>query len=572
MTVQTTSNETVLILDDDPADANVIRRYLEEIDDRQIEVHHVSNWKNLFTEINRHEPAVLFLDHKLGSVSGLEMLTRLRSSFPYLPVVYLTGQGGEEVAKNAMEKGADDYLSKEGVDASSLMEAMEHACESREKRCRDTVTGLYRSSYLISRMRRSVEFHSTEFFSGSFLLIGLEEFKELNNVLGREMGDQVLRRMGNRIQEVLDGQGVLARWSGGDFACWLRTETSRNELEELTEELVRRMKMAVQLNGNSYFLGAKIGIVENINEEKSPESLFSRADLAQMEAKGNPEKSCEFFGKHLETKREQELTLRNDFKEAVTRDRLADELVLYYQPQISLDDNSLRGFEALVRWEHPEEGLKSPGEFFPVIDKQNLKVELDQAVMDLACRQLKNWEETELNYNLSINVSPPFFLSEGFLDYVFDCIERHDVKPFWIEIEITEDMLVAATEKNVEIIEDLQEKGVHVSLDDFGQGYSSFSYLKDIPFDTLKIDRSLVMEIEENDRVAILLEHILKMGKELGLETIAEGVETPVQYQHVKEYGCDVLQGYLVSRPQPLEDVESRNWPEHIEKSLATSS
>ena len=384
---------------------------------------------------------------------------------------------------------------------------------------------------------------------GAVLFIDLNRFKPINDTLGHVVGDKVLQETANRLRACLRSADVVCRLGGDEFAVGLFEIANREHAANVAQKLLATLDDPVVINGRELKLGAAIGISIFPEDGMDTETLLRQADIAMYRAKQTGPDGMAFFSEDMNQRAIDRLNLEAGLRRAIDR----DELLLYYQPKVNIESGTIIGAEALVRWRHPERGLVPPAEFVPVAEESGLIVHVSNWVLEAACRQIRQWMDAGLPaMHIAVNLSARDF-SSGLPARVQELLERHGIGAEWLELEITEGMLMHHTATVIAMMDEITALGVSLSLDDFGTGYSSLSYLKRFPIDTLKIDRSFVISIPGDADDCAIAGAIVGMSKQLKHNVIAEGVETTDQLMFLKSLGCDEIQGYLFSPPVPAE-------------------
>lgn len=388
---------------------------------------------------------------------------------------------------------------------------------------------------------------------GAFLFVDLNRFKPINDSLGHEVGDRVLMEVAARLRSCLRGTDVVCRFGGDEFVVGLFEITSRQHAALVAEKLLAAMEPPVLIDGRDLKVGAAIGVAVYPDDGGDVKTLLRLADIAMYRAKLAGPDIFTFYSEDMNQRAAQRLALENGLRRALAH----DELKLYYQPKVDIASGRIVGAEALVRWQDPERGMISPGEFIPIAEETGLIVQIGNWVLETACRQARTWQDAGLpTLHLAVNLSARDF-SAGLPGRVQALLERTGISPQWLELEITEGMLMNQTESVIRMMHEVAALGVPLSLDDFGTGYSSLSYLKRFPIRTLKIDRSFVINIPEDANDCAISGAIIGLAKQLGLNVIAEGVESVEQWDFLASAGCDEIQGYLFSPPVPAEKFEA---------------
>ena len=422
----------------------------------------------------------------------------------------------------------------------------------------DALTNLPNRRLLIDRLEHCAALAARSHQISALVFIDLDNFKDLNDTLGHEVGDQFLQQVAQRLVQASRQADTVARLGGDEFVILMEhMGTTENEAMFQTkvaaEKILKAVKLPYDLTGLSHHATCSIGAVLIGEQRLSAQDLLRRGDLAMYQAKRDGRNTVRFFRIELE----RALTFRTGL-ELELRNAITDkQLILHYQPQFNLA-NKLIGVEALLRWRHPERGLISPGLFIPVAEASGLILEIGDWVMRSACQQIAAWGHSPLTAGLqvAVNVSARQFRQPEFVTWILAVLEENEVAPSRLKIELTESMLVEDMEETIQKIQLLKDYGITLALDDFGTGYSSLSYLKRIPIDQLKIDQSFIRDILGNPSDAAIAKSVVALGHAFDLDIIAEGVETIAQRDFLADIGCTKYQGYLFGRPGPAGDIE----------------
>jgi len=422
----------------------------------------------------------------------------------------------------------------------------------------DQLTGLPNRTLLQDRIKQAMANSQRSGAYGALLLIDLDYFKTLNDTLGHDMGDILLKQVAQRLTACVRGEDTVARLGGDEFVVML-VNLSNNLSEAATQVEMIGSKIGAALNNTfelkeaTYRISMSVGASVFLGQQADIDTLLKQADLAMYKAKDAGRNTLRFFDPDMAHDALNRAALENDLHNAV-RDK---QFVVHYQAQIS--GGQITGAESLLRWQHPVRGLVRPGEFISVIEETGLIRPVGQWVLETACQQLEEWSrQPEMSHlTISVNISAHQLNQEDFVDQVLMALERNGANPSQLKLELTESLLVNNLEKIIDKMNALKTKGVGFSLDDFGTGYSSLSYLKRLPLDQLKIDQSFVRDILSDPNDAAIAKMIVLLAENLGLTVIAEGVETEAQRDLLTQLGCHVYQGYLFCRPLPHNEFES---------------
>lgn len=416
----------------------------------------------------------------------------------------------------------------------------------------DPLTGLYNRTYFLSHLRQRIEYHRQ--FPGSVILmfLDLDQFKKINDNLGHKAGDELLCEVARRLSAVTRETDLVGRWGGDEFVIVMSGEINQTDAEKKAGQILEAMQLPVQLSDETLMVRTSIGIAVSSQGEINPEQLMQQADIAMYRAKQGGRNTYRVYHEEMNDKNKQQFELENALPEAIK----LNQLLLHYQPKLSVDTNEVVGFEALIRWQHPEYGLIMPGDFIPLIEGSNLMIELDEWVLKTVTKQLASWREMGLPLlPVAVNISGHHLHSQTLPGMVEQLLQKYSLHAELLELEITEGVLAGNTDESIDAMKAIKKTGVRISIDDFGTGYSSLSYLKKFPVDILKIDQAFIRECQLNREDAAICKAIITLGKSLGLLIVAEGVETEAQLDFLKFNGCDIYQGYYFSRPIPVETI-----------------
>jgi diguanylate cyclase (GGDEF)-like protein len=420
----------------------------------------------------------------------------------------------------------------------------------------DPLTGLPNRRMLLERLSNALHDRALDGQHGALMFIDLDHFKDLNDSLGHDQGDALLQMVALRLLGCVADNDTVSRLGGDEFVLllsWLVSppqETAMQTAERVAQRVIAALGRPYTLGGTSHTSTPSIGITLFAGEGLGVDEVIKRADVAMYQAKAAGRNTLRFFDPRIQAETAQRLQLAEDLRDAIAHDQLS----LQYQPQHD-DAGRLVGAEALLRWTHPVRGPVSPAVFIPLAEQVGLIESLGQWVLHTACQQLKTWlQHPDLQgwhqgFSMAVNVSAHQFRSRTFVEDVQREVLRAGLTPGLLKLELTESLMVHDVEDIIEKMKAIRPLGVHFSLDDFGTGYSSLTYLKRLPLDQLKIDQSFVRDLLTDPNDAGIARTVVALGQTLGLEVIAEGVETLEQRQCLADMGCRVYQGYLFSRP-----------------------
>ncbi|MEE1655927.1 EAL domain-containing protein [Microvirga sp. CF3062] len=416
----------------------------------------------------------------------------------------------------------------------------------------DALTGLPNRVVLRSQLEQALASRRPNGRTIAVSYLDLDHFKDVNDSFGHETGDELLKAVAERLRNCIpavEGQvrNLISRFGGDEFAI-LQTGISRpDESSALASRVVEALRAPFSVNGQEIFIGTSIGIALPQGPVTSSQ-ILKHADMALYHAKADGRGTFRFFETDMDAQLQARRALEVDLRKAMT----AGEFELFYQPQINIKANEIGGYEALLRWRHPERGLISPAEFIPVMEDTGLISPLGDWIIEQACRDAATWPR---NIHVAVNLSPVQFRSRGIVQSVGRALAASGLDPERLELEITESVLLQDTEMTVSMLHQLRQLGVRIAMDDFGTGYSSLSYLRSFPFDKIKIDQSFVREMSQRADCLAIVRSVANLGASLGMPTVAEGIETEDQLRQVQSAGCTDVQGFYFGRPRPAGDL-----------------
>ncbi len=417
----------------------------------------------------------------------------------------------------------------------------------------DDLTGLPNRSQMHTLVSQALAEARRSGDSGALLFIDLNRFKPINDTLGHEVGDRLLKQIAERFRKTLRRSDVVARIGGDEFVAGLFSIAKREHAAIAAQKLLSALDDPFLIDENELHIGASIGISVYPDDGNDTQTLLRYADLAMYRAKQAHQSGFMFYSQEMNQRSVDRLKIENGLRQALDH----GELLLYYQPKVNIASGAIIGAEALLRWRHPERGMVAPDEFIPVAEETGLIVQIGDWVLEQACRQALAWQQAGLPpFTIAVNVSARQ-MSPRLPKVINSLLSRYGLPTEWLELELTESMLMHRADDVIELMKELHAMVITLSLDDFGTGFSSLSYLKRFPIDALKIDSSFVSGIPQDPGDRAIAGAIVTMAKQLGHKVIAEGVETEEQLSFLTNLGCDEIQGYLFSRPVPANEFET---------------
>lgn len=383
------------------------------------------------------------------------------------------------------------------------------------------------------------------------MYIDLDDFKVINDTIGHSYGDELLIDVTDRLRQVVDENDFLSRFGGDEFIILTQNLGDIDLYEEKIKKIQKVFSYPFVLATREFFVTTSIGVAFAPHDGKTTQILIKNVDAAMYAAKKIGKNTYYFYEESISKELMDKIEIQADMRNAIER----EEFQVYYQSQVDLKTNKISGFEALIRWEHPTMGLLMPMDFIPIAEETGLIVPIGKWVLKTACKQLKKWEEEFGNVNVAVNLSARQFIEKDLVAMVKDVIRETKILPNHLELEITETIALKDIDYSIKVMSELKKLGIQFSLDDFGTGYSSMSYLKTLPVDNLKIDKSFLDTIVEEVKDQKMVSAMVNLAQNLDLDVIAEGVEETKQDIFLKGIHCDKAQGYLYSRPVPVEEA-----------------
>ncbi|MEX0984717.1 MAG: EAL domain-containing protein [Actinomycetota bacterium] len=421
--------------------------------------------------------------------------------------------------------------------------------ENEYQALHDSLTGLPNRVLFQHRLEEAITQARATGGRIGVMLIDLDHFKEVNDTLGHHFGDMLLKEMGPRLSSVLRDDDLMARLGGDEFGIVLPALPNDEVAVHVAERLIAELEHPMTVEGLALDVSGSVGVAFFPAQAHDAETLMRRADVAMYAAKESG-RGFEVYDDDMDRHNPQRLTLIGQVRPAIE----AGEFVMYYQPKVRLADGRVAGAEALIRWQHPAMGLLPPDEFIPLVEKTVLLRPLTQFVIGSVLHQWRTWADMGIRIPVAVNISPRSLLDGDLPDLVAAQLERWDVPPAFLRMELTESFLMGDSGRSTAVLDALSDVGVGLSIDDFGTGYSSLSYLKRLPIEEIKIDRSFVMQMHVDANDFMIVRATVELGRNLGLRVVAEGVEDLDTFDRLAEFGCDEAQGFYISRPIPVDE------------------
>ncbi len=417
----------------------------------------------------------------------------------------------------------------------------------------DTLTGLANRRFFMEDLAHTLGIADRQLRQVALVMIDLDRFQMLNDSLGHQFGDELLIKVSERLNDLSD-ERVIIGYSGGDefMVCQQHVENV-DDVIYLLGQIKQCFADEFEVQGQYHGITATMGVAVYPQSGLDADTLLRNADIALYRAKDQGRNTYQFYTEGMQEREVIRLELDKDISEALAK----DEFVLYFQPQLDLRDSTIKSVEALIRWHHPRRGLVPPMDFIPLAEESGRITDIGRWVVMAACKQLAAWRDTPFSHlRIAVNLSGRELDDEHIVDHIQSSLEANGVPPDQLEVELTEEIFIQNIEHNMNQLTRLNQLGVHLAIDDFGVGYSSLGYLRDFPVDLLKIDRSFITNVIERHDDAVITRAVINLAHNLGIEVVAEGVETAEQLRFLKNHRCDLIQGYFISRPVPADELE----------------
>ena len=417
----------------------------------------------------------------------------------------------------------------------------------------DTLTGLANRRFFMEDLAHTLNIADRQMRQVALVMMDLDRFQMLNDSLGHQFGDELLIKVSERLNELSD-ERVLVAYSGGDeFMVCQQQVDDLDDVIHLLGQIKHCFHEPFEVQGEKHSITATMGVAVYPQSGLDADTLLRNADIALYRAKDQGRNMYQFYTEGMQDKEVMRLELDKDLSHALAN----DEFILYYQPQLDLTTGKINNVEALIRWQHPRRGLLSPGEFIPLAEESGRINDIGRWVVRAACKQLAKWKGTPYrNLRIAVNLSGLELDDDDLVGDIQAALKAEQVPPSSLEVELTEEIFIQNIEHNLNQLSRLRKLGVHLAIDDFGVGYSSLAYLRDFPVDMLKIDRSFITHVTRRHDDAVITRAVINLAHNLGIQVVAEGVETEEQLNFLRHHSCNLAQGFLISRPIPPEDLE----------------
>ena len=550
-------------------------------------VQSAANGQEGYEAYQKFSPDIIITDIRMPVMSGLEMIRQIKAHNPTFPVLITTAFQDPEYLLDAIELKVDGYIVKPirkkdlknrlELVAKSLLYEAESAKRLQEQRLyqeklaqqnqklfdaqrnlhhqahHDTLTNLPNRLLFLDRLNQTIKHAKRYEKQLAVLFMDLDHFKEINDTLGHDAGDQLLITVARKLESAIRKSDTVARLGGDEFTLILEDIEESNDIITITQKILYLMTQPVSIEDNEFYTSFSIGIALYPNDGESAETLLKNADAAMYRVKEEGRNNYQFYTEDMTTRAFERMHLETQLRKAIEN----HEFELYYQAQLDLSSQKIIGMEALIRWNHPNLGIVPPSQFIPLAEDTGLIIQIDDWVMEKGIVQWVEWLKKGIDPGkLSLNLSQLQLDTPNFIKKVTNLIDNYQIDPHKIIFEVTESQIMKNPKKAIKILQELSTLGIELAIDDFGTGYSSLSYLKQLPINKLKIDQSFIHDIPQDMDDMEITRTIIAMSKGLHLDIIAEGVETKEQSEFLTENGCNEVQGFYYHKPASKKDIE----------------
>jgi diguanylate cyclase (GGDEF)-like protein len=549
----------VLVVDDDRSTRSALRHALSRSGFR---VEEAGDGNEVLDWLENNSADAILMDALMPVMDGFDACTAVKSHplWKDIPILMITALEDRQSIERAFEAGASDFIPKPihlsvvNQRVRRIIDATRAERHVRHLAYNDTLTGLPNRLLFLEFLTRAIERAEAHNGTLAILFLDLDRFKFINDTLGHEAGDKLLATMAQRLKGCVRSNDCVARLGGDEFTVLIDELPNPNIAASVAQNICRTVSAPLVIYDQEIVITVSIGIALYPQDGPDINRLLRHADTAMYRAKSNGSSFC-YYEAAMESAISDRLKIETDLRRALER----DEITVFYQPVVETDSGRIIGIEALVRWLHPERGIVSPAEFIPVAEETGLILPLGEHVLRTACQQAKTWQDNSVaDLHVAVNLSSKQLEQPNLCSVIRSALSESGLPAASLVLEITESVMMARTAESIDLLHGLRRLGINISIDDFGTGYSSLAYLKHLPANILKIDRSFIHDVANDEDAVAIVRGITALAHSLRMKVVAEGVETTAQQETMAGLNCDFLQGYLFSKPLPAELVETQ--------------
>jgi len=557
----------ILLVEDNQPDVGLLEEYLSLATEASYPLTHVDSLATCLKVLNSTDFDIVLLDLGLTDSHGLQTLMEVVHQVPTLPIVVLTGLDDIKTGIEAVKNGAQDYLNKNDLTLALLEKSIHHAIERKrmlvdlnilkqrehELAMHDSLTGLPNRLALTTNLENIILHAKRTLEKFAVFFIDLDHFKVINDSQGHDIGDCVLQEVAQRMRSTLRESDIVSRIGGDEFICIIRDVVNIADISVIARKIIARMQQPVNIKLQDYYIGCSIGIALYPRNGADTVELIKSADSAMYVAKEQGRNQFQMAHPKINKLAKKRFNVERDLQRALAH----NELEVYYQPIVRTDINNILGCEALVRWDHPEEGFLLPDNFIPNIEHSGLIIQIGEYVLREAGFRWKTWRDLDIpQLRIAVNISPLHFKQPNFIHRLKVILDEVGSDGCWLDLEISEALILDLTPQILDHCEQLKAMGIGISIDDFGTGYASLSSLRNYPLSSVKIDKELIDNAVTSENDNKFIKGILALAKQLELKVIAAGVETLEQVKTLNSMECNRIQGFYYSKPLAPPDFE----------------
>lgn len=552
----------VLVFNQGKAQFTLIESMLSGLTNQQTNQQYDLSWQDSFGVNyfdNRYFDIILIVQ-KISENQGFDTIEKIIDLEIPSPIILICDGCDVSWDNQAMKLGAADSIPLNELSPTLLDRTIRHAIGRKNTEAKlnflathDQLTGLANRYLFHEHLIHCISLAKRTHRTFGLLFLDLDRFKYVNDSLGHDVGDLLLIEVANRVREAVRVTDIVARIGGDEFTILIEDTHSKNELLHLAKKIQLAIEPAIIIRDHELYITASVGIADFPECGLELQTLMKSADIALYKAKEFGRNQAQFFTNELNEQARLKMELEKSLRKAMVK----GEFEVYFQPQVSVFDQKVSGAEALLRWNHSTIGLVSPAEFIPLLEELGLMVRVEQWVIREVCHIAKRMTDKYGALRFAINISGSHFKLGNLNQNIYLALQESSLDASYLEIELTEDIMIEHVERNNNLLNELADVGVSIALDDFGKGYSSLSYLKNFPANVLKIDKAFIDNVLTDKKESAIVEAMIDLSHKLGIKVVAEGVEYEGQVKFLKDINCDFIQGYYFAKPMPVNELDS---------------